>query len=1467
MSAVAALCLVILGAWMFRDTLAGPRLAAYLERTLTDALDMKTSVGAVTGSYLGGIDIAYLRLEATAADAPLKRLTTGPVHVRYSLGKLLLGTAAFVRQTTVTVAEARVALSLGSDASPPASPSEPLAALMILKDLPPLPSIRLTGATVSVSGAGGSGTVGPAGIRFYDDAGGTRRLGVDITGGNWMTDTDTVIIPPIAFDLTATARALRLKPVTVGDGLITADAQIDLDRIPEAIPFTVTGALAGAPVTVAGAYGSTRFAVDLNAKGIDLGAVLLKSGLRLPQTVSGFLNIDGKFDIPVHDPQHMAATLKLSITDGSYGGARISGVTAVIRSDAESLFVDRAEVTAPGNRLILTGLRLPLAPLLDADPDALAATAEGRFELVGTQAAVLLQPASVSIVDMADLPAHDYRLSGALSSGTLTIEEGRLVAGGGALKVLPSVVTLPRPLEETGTTGFEIRATVDFPDLLPVSQILSLPMTLSGRMRGKLAVTGTLKSPEGLLSLTAGALRLDDRDMGALSASVSAAAGMLSIQTLNWKNGNDRILAKGDVHIGERRANAVTVSFSITDPLHYVPHNFSGQVPAALTRLDLKGTASGTIGIDGLLPAPRIALDARLHNLRAGNQSLGEFAVKGRIEGRRIIIGRALLVNGKDRMRLAGAVDADQDQLEAVSAEIMLDDVAPYLALITEAPAALQGDLRATLSASGKWQTPDAHLSAVSEHLDTAAGPLRSLTIVAAATPDRRLQITELRAMMADTLLAAAGTLQWPAAMDALTLRLTALSAERNGTDLRLKTPSVLIIDTGGRSSLTPLTLIGSAGTITLAGRLDPAGAVAVQAHVSDLNGKGWLPDLTGGRLDVDALNATLTVSGTWRAPRIALAASTDAVRSPFLPVPLAGRMALDYADARLSISQFDWSYTDGSRIHITGDIPFQAQWKDIRPEALVTLSAEIELPQAGVLNAFLGKNRISAGSLSVAATITGTWENPEGNARLDGADVMLENGSLPLPPGPLAFSAKARYGERTIVLEHFRLNAPAVIIAGQGSWKNLPPPWLAPLAADGGAVSMDATVSATRLDWAAAGIPGVRATDGQLLANVHLRGSLSQPEITATLSVKDGQIRAEARLPAIEAINLQADITAGDLTISELSAQIGAAPLTATGRVTDVMGPDPVMDLRLNGNNLLLYRDPGLRVRGNTALVLTGPVSRLQLTGDVVITDGLFSRRIDLLGSLKASDRPESGDRGLRLFSIRQPPLRDMRLDVGISAASPFVIRSNLVRGEVKPSLRLTGTAEVPLLVGKVLVSTAKLRLPAGRMLIENGLIQFPNADPERPVIDLLGTSKLFGYDVRLIAEGPYDEPVITLSATPPLASEDILLMLLTGAPPSKDITAGDIRRRSLNVSMFIGQDLISRWFDSGDSDSGESIMERFDVQLGREITQKGEETVEAQFRLADNVFRQGDTIYLTGEKDAYDYYNAGVQFVFRLR
>jgi translocation and assembly module TamB len=334
---------------------------------------------------------------------------------------------------------------------------------------------------------------------------------------------------------------------------------------------------------------------------------------------------------------------------------------------------------------------------------------------------------------------------------------------------------------------------------------------------------------------------------------------------------------------------------------------------------------------------------------------------------------------------------------------------------------------------------------------------------------------------------------------------------------------------------------------------------------------------------------------------------------------------------------------------------------------------------------------------------------------------------------------------------------------------------------------------------------------------------------------------------------------------IRSLRGEIGGAPFQVAGELRRSADKGWMPDLHLTGKNLLLYRTADIRVRADTDVRLTGPLEKMTLSGEVGLTNGRATRYIDLLGFLKKAP-PSAGVPSEVLFSLPDPPLKDLIFDVRITSRTPFELRNNVIRGSLRPDLHLGGTGELPLLTGEVYVDPTRLRMPAGIMSIESGVIRFLPSRANRPVMDLRGEGRVFDYEITALIEGPVEEPQITLSSSPPLPSDQLMLMLLTGSPPREENQTG-AEGVPMNLAVYVGQDLLIKWFGGESTESWTSVLDRFDATFGRRVTRAGDETLEAQFRVGDDVIRDGDSIYITGEKDVYDFYNAGLKIVFRFQ
>jgi translocation and assembly module TamB len=281
----------------------------------------------------------------------------------------------------------------------------------------------------------------------------------------------------------------------------------------------------------------------------------------------------------------------------------------------------------------------------------------------------------------------------------------------------------------------------------------------------------------------------------------------------------------------------------------------------------------------------------------------------------------------------------------------------------------------------------------------------------------------------------------------------------------------------------------------------------------------------------------------------------------------------------------------------------------------------------------------------------------------------------------------------------------------------------------------------------------------------------------------------------------------------------------------------------------------------------LTGPLEHLIIDGDMLLTDGRVNRTFDFLSLLRGSDTPKT-NLPMQLFSFTDPPLNTASLKIRLRSEKSVDISNNVTSGSIRPDIILGGTGEQPVITGNIFLDPTRLRLPSGTLYMEGGLVHFSEINPDLPQLDLSGMARIMGYDITVHVSGTIPEPIITLSSSPPLPNDELLLLLLTGKPPQSEANMETLRKGSMNIAVYLGKDMLRQWFSSGEAGkSDESILERFELEIGRGVTRLGEETVEAQFRLAENVFRDNDVLFLTAEKDIYDAINSGIKIEFRFK
>ncbi|MHC4960268.1 MAG: translocation/assembly module TamB domain-containing protein [Planctomycetota bacterium] len=380
-----------------------------------------------------------------------------------------------------------------------------------------------------------------------------------------------------------------------------------------------------------------------------------------------------------------------------------------------------------------------------------------------------------------------------------------------------------------------------------------------------------------------------------------------------------------------------------------------------------------------------------------------------------------------------------------------------------------------------------------------------------------------------------------------------------------------------------------------------------------------------------------------------------------------------------------------------------------------------------------------------------------------------------------------------------------------------------------------------------AALVPEVRYLGGRATVKADVAGPWRRPLLTGQAEFEGVECSIPGLLPTIRRGNGRVRFNKGTVTIDRLGGELGHAPFAVTGTLRDGN-----FDVKLKGRNVLLMRRAFLRLRADVDLSLKGPLHALVAAGRVKVTDAVYTEPI----SLFASSAPAADNR-IHLFSIREPPFAQMRFDIDLAADRSFRVANNVLRADLSADLRLTGTGELPVALGRIAFPGALVRWDFSTLKVEQGSLRFRKENPDGPTLEAVAVTRQHGYLVSVMARGELPDVRLIVSSTPSLTQEEALLLIATGATPKAVEVAGAQNIAAVRAAAFLGHRLVERVEGPYDPDSP-GFLDRFGFEIGRELSKNRLETIEGEFRVSD-------MFYLRGERDRWEDYNGGL--VWRLR
>ncbi len=896
------------------------------------------------------------------------------------------------------------------------------------------------------------------------------------------------------------------------------------------------------------------------------------------------------------------------------------------------------------------------------------------------------------------------------------------------------------------------------------------------------------------------------------------------------------------------------VEARVTDPVRFSLSelNFDGEM-----RLDLdfdlsllrQESLSGTVSGGAILEANQAGLPVGRFSLVGEGVSFEELnatelVAEASLDWPQVDVDSlSVVLDSGSRIRAAGGIDVEELHVVPTQIEVDLsDEVTGKLAP--------EGMAVKTVSVSSAIEGPLdalAHSGVVSVgSFETEALKPLSLGLEWSGN-DRSFEALELEAGNGSAQLSFAGSSVWEEERVDLAIKSFELIGE-NGSLASLGEPARVGLEFGESlaGAIESLDLVGAQSKIEIAATFSYPERAQASVALSGLDTRGWIDPwlkepLPEARID------SLSISAAWDEGPVEAEGVIDAsVVLEEGELGLDGKLSM--LDRSVTMEAFAISDLEGPLLSLEGELPYEV---DPEVEGFLVaspsapLSFSMETSNSPTIIALLDSVLpLPVETLEAQAELGGSLSDPRGRFDLN---LRTKAGEGEHGAPPMSLAAKAKIEKAALEVEELvaevldqRFEALMEVAFPESVLSLLA---LEPADVDWGATQIEFSAPETSLAPVAFFVPQLLAPGG--VFESRLSGSPTDG-FSGFVRIDGLNTRPIFPFGSFRNVRTRLELDRAIATLQEFNGDIGREPMRMTGEINFEDLEDLAFSFEVEGADLPIMRQAGLLLRSDLDVVASKKNGEAaKIGGEVVVKEGLFLLDTTVLtasggGGQSAESRPP-------YFSVDVDPFKDWELDLAVKGERFMRLQTPAANGVLSMDMALTGTLGEPLSTGRVEFDEGDLVFPFASFGLTEGLIELRVDDPYTPMLSLIGETRRFRYDLGIEITGSAFDPNIRFTSSPPLSSEQILLMVMAGDVPDANFNYSASQRAS-KIGTYLSQGLLSSGSEGG-------LGSRFSLVTGENLSEQGKETLEMEFKL-DERFQ------LLGEYDEYDAWNTGLRW-----
>jgi autotransporter translocation and assembly factor TamB len=294
---------------------------------------------------------------------------------------------------------------------------------------------------------------------------------------------------------------------------------------------------------------------------------------------------------------------------------------------------------------------------------------------------------------------------------------------------------------------------------------------------------------------------------------------------------------------------------------------------------------------------------------------------------------------------------------------------------------------------------------------------------------------------------------------------------------------------------------------------------------------------------------------------------------------------------------------------------------------------------------------------------------------------------------------------------------------------------------------------------------------------------------LTGGLDIEDGAVRLRAFPQGLDGLNGRIVFNETQARLAGLEGRFGGGRVSVSGQVGFGSAVPASFDFNFIGDSLGLRYPEGLRATFGASLRLQGTAESHWLTGDLLVSKALWTRKYLITSELLGSSHPAGSFAGPA--GLKPSP---MHLDIAIKAPGTLRLDNNLASLVAKADLSLTGSPTEPQLLGRAELERGKVFFRGNTYEVRKGVANFSNPREINPVFDIEADTRVRSYRLTLQANGTLDRVSTRITSDPPLTSAQIASLLTGGNENDIANTAGSTDLKALGTG---GDSLVSSVLD----------------------------------------------------------------------